>query len=71
MIKIYYGGWDPEDHSNATSFAVASMTFRGPKLGEKTKKFLDEHPEFFEIGLEIGGRKFTLNTGVSIKPIQF
>ena len=69
MIKIYYAGRDPEDHTNYTKFAVAAVTYNLRTFERDSAIFLSNHPELFEIGIEIGNRKFTLAAGMT--PIEF
>ena len=69
MFKIYYAGRDPKDHNNFTRFAVAAMEFNGCHAAEMSKMFSAQHPELFEVGIEVDGRKFNLASGTM--PIEF
>lgn len=64
MVKIYYAGHDPSNHSNFTKFPVASVKYDVCNVAEASAKFLAIHPELFEVGIEVGGRKFNLATGM-------
>ena len=64
MIKIYYAGRDPQNHSNYTKFAVASVEYKPATLAKNSTNFLDNHPELFEIAIEVNGRKFQLAAGM-------
>ena len=65
MIKIYYAGRDPHDHSNYTKFAVASVTYHGTHaFAQDSVNFLNSHPELFEVAVEVEGRRFQLASGM-------